>query len=162
RYSKKGRRVLCQGARVKYAFIEIHRAQYDVQLLCRTLQVAPSGYYAWRQTPLSKRAIEDRRLLVLIRASYDASGGTYGSRRVWADVREIGEGGGKHRIERIMRQNRIHAVRGYRSPKGKYGRPSLLAPNLVEQQFDVERPEQIWVTDITYVQIGRASCRERV
>src|SRR5690606_10915212 len=71
--------------------------------------------------------------------------------RVWADLREIGEGCGKHRIERIMRQNRIHAVRGYRSPKGKYGRPSLLAPNLVEQQFDVERPEQIWVTDITYV-----------
>lgn len=122
-----------------------------MQILCQTLQVAPSGYYAWRQTPLSKRAIEDRRLLALIRASYEASGGIYGSRRVWADLREIGESCGKNRIERIMRQNRIHAVRGYRSPRGKYGRPSLLAPNHVQQQFDVERPDQIWVTDITYV-----------
>lgn len=113
--------------------------------------MARSGYYAWLHVPLSDRAIEDRRLLTLIRASYEASGGIYGSRRVWGDLREVGEPCGKNRISRIMRENRIYAVRGYRSPRAKYGRPSLLAPNHVRQQFDVERPDQIWVTDITYI-----------
>jgi putative transposase len=100
---------------------------------------------------LSDRAIEDRRLLALIRDSYEASGGIYGSPRVFGDLREIGEGCGKHRVARIMRENKIKALRGYRSPRAKYGRPSLLAPNRVQQQFTVESADQIWVTDITYI-----------
>jgi putative transposase len=102
-------------------------------------------------TPLSDRAIEDQRLLKLIRQSYEASGGIYGSRRIWGDLREVGEPCGKHRIARIMRENCLHAVRGYRSPRARYGRPSLRAPNHVQQQFTVEHPDQIWVTDITYI-----------
>jgi putative transposase len=136
----------------------MHRTSYDVRTLCQTLCVARSGYYAWLHTPLSDRAIEDQRLLKLIRDSYEASGGIYGSRRVWGDLREVGEPCGKNRIERIMRENRIHAVRGYRSPRARYGRPSLLAPNRVQQQFNVERPDQIWVTDITYIRTGKAGC----
>jgi hypothetical protein len=70
--------------------------------------------YAWLHQPDSNRAIEDERLLGLIRDSYIASGGVYGSPRVFADLREAGETCGKHRIERIMRHNKIQAVRGYK------------------------------------------------
>lgn len=70
--------------------------------------------YAWLHQPDSNRAIEDERLLGLIRDSYIASGGVYGSPSVFADLREAGETCGKHRIERIMRQNKIQAVRGYK------------------------------------------------
>ncbi len=59
--------------------------------MCRVLQVARAGYYQWIHKPLSNRAIEDQRLLGIIRSSYAASGGVYGSRRVFLDLRETGE-----------------------------------------------------------------------
>jgi putative transposase len=64
--------------------------------MCRVLRASRSGFYAWLLKPLSDRAVEDHRLLRLIRASYAASGGVYGSPRVFQDLREIGETCGKH------------------------------------------------------------------
>jgi putative transposase len=136
---------------VKYAFIEAHRGQYGVKTMCRVLKVARAGFYAWTHKPQSDRAIEDRRLLTLIRASYDASGGIYGSPRVFADLREAGESCGKHRVARIMREHKIKAVRGYKTPRHRYGKPAQIAPNRLEQQFTVDRPDKVWVTDITYI-----------
>ena len=76
--------------RTTYAFIKAHRGEFSVQALCRVLDVAPSGYYAWLQQPLSNRAQEDARLLRLIRASFAASQGIYGAPRVFLDLREAG------------------------------------------------------------------------
>lgn len=70
--------------------------------MCRVLQVARSGFYQWVQKPMSDRALEDERLLVLIRDSYTASGKVYGSPRVFGDLREAGEQCGKHRVARLM------------------------------------------------------------
>lgn len=83
--------------------------------MCRVLQVTRSGFYAWLHKPLSDRALEDRRLLSLIRDSYEASGGVYGSPRVFLDLREVGERCGKHRVARIMREGKIKALRGYKA-----------------------------------------------
>ena len=105
-----------------------------MQVMCRLLEVLPSGFYAWVKRPLSDRAIEDRRLLVLIRASYTASGGVYGYRRVHLDLCEIGEACGKHRVARIMRTNHIKARHGYKIPRGIYGRPSIIAPNKLQRR----------------------------
>jgi len=66
--------------------------------MCRILELAPSGFYAWIHRPLSDRAIEDERLLELIRESYMASGRIYGSPRVFLDLREAGEPIGRHRV----------------------------------------------------------------
>lgn len=85
--------------------------------MCRVLQVTRSGFYAWLHKPLSDRAIEDRRLLSLIRASYAASGGVYGSPRVFLDLREAGEQCGRHRVARIMRGQKIRALRGCKAPR---------------------------------------------
>ena len=93
--------------RVKYRFIQEHRHEHAVQLICRLLEVSPSGFCEWVKRPLSDRAIEDQRLLVLIRASYTPSGGVYGYRRVHLDLREVGETCGKHRVARIMKVNDI-------------------------------------------------------
>lgn len=93
-----------------YEFIRAHRKQYPVEVLCQVLDIAPSGYYAWLQKPVSDRAREDARLLVLIRASYKASHGIYGARRIFLDLREAGETCSKHRVERIMRMHKIVAL----------------------------------------------------
>ncbi len=119
--------------------------------MCRVLKVCRSGFYAWLHKPLSDRAIEDQRLLVLVRASYAASGGVYGAPRVFLDLREVGESCGKHRVARIMRENEIKALRGYKAPRAIAGRPSIIAPNRLQREFTVERPDYAWVTDITYI-----------
>jgi putative transposase len=134
-----------------YAFIKAHRGQYDVLLMCRALDVTRSGYYAWLHNPLCERAREDARLLRLIRASYAASHGVYGAKRVFLDLREAGETCSKHRVARLMRVNKIKALHGYQTPRYSGYKPSQIAPDLVKRNFDVIRPNKVWVTDITYI-----------
>lgn len=74
--------------RATYELIKAQSATFPVQMLCRVLDVAPSGYYTWLKQPLSDRAQEDARLLRLIRASFVASQGIYGAPRVFLDLRE--------------------------------------------------------------------------
>ncbi|HBR6704119.1 TPA: IS3 family transposase [Klebsiella pneumoniae] len=148
---KKGRAVLCKGARLKYRFINEHRTVWGVMTMCRVLNVARAGFYAWLHNPVSTRDKDNQRLLMLIRDSYSLSGGVYGYRRVHGDLNEIGETCGKNRVGRIMQLNRIKAVRGYKAPRRIAGRPSVVAPNRVQRQFTVVRASQVWVTDITYI-----------
>ncbi|EHS2597897.1 IS3 family transposase [Salmonella enterica] len=148
---KKGRAVLCKGARLKYRFINEHRTVWGVMTMCRVLCVARAGFYAWLHNPVSARDKDNQRLLTLIRDSYSLSGGVYGYRRVHGDLNEIGETCGKNRVGRIMQLNRIKAVRGYKAPRRIAGRPSVVAPNRVQRQFTVVRANQVWVTDITYI-----------
>ena len=101
--------------RSTYAFIHAHRKRYSVQAMCRILAVAPSGYYEWLTHPISNRGQEDARLLRLIRASFTASQGIYGAPRVFLDLREAGETCSKHRVARLMRQNQLRALHGYRT-----------------------------------------------
>jgi putative transposase len=125
--------------------------EHGIATMCKVLNVARSGFYEWLHKPLSDRAIEDLRLLPLIRASYAASSGVYGSPRVFLDLREAGEGCSVHRVARIMRTHKIKALRGYKAPRPIVGRPSIIAPNKLKREFTVERPDMVWVTDITYV-----------
>ena len=118
--------MLCKAVRVKYAFIAAWKDQHDVVLLCRLLSVHRSGFYAWRH-PESNRSIEDRRLLTLIRASFEASQGIYGSKRIFCDLREVGETCGVHRVARIMREYKIAALGGYKSHRFHYHKPAKAA-----------------------------------
>ena len=136
---------------MKYRFINDHRQDYPVATMCRILGANRAGFYAWLHEPLSDRAREDQRLLALIRDSHTASGRVYGSRRVFADLREAGERCGENRVARLMRLHRIKAVRGYKAHRPLHGRPSLLAPNTLNREFTVDAPDKAWVTDITYI-----------
>jgi len=131
--------------------MQAHHKEFKLALMCRVLRVARSGFYAWIHAPISDRGKEDQRLLKLIRASYDASGGIYGSPRVLCDLREVGERVGKKRVARIMRENKIRAIRGYKQPRAQRGKPSRTAPNLLKREFTTENPNRAWVTDITYI-----------
>lgn len=111
--------------RATYEFIRAQRGRFPVQVLCRVLGIAPSGYYAWLKQPRSRRAQEDARLLRLIRASFVASQGAYGAPRVFLDLREAGETCSKHRVMRLMRENGLRALHGYRTRAGRLAnRPS--------------------------------------
>src|ERR1700724_2247901 len=123
--------------RSTYEFIKAHRDQYSAQMMCRVLGVAPSGYYEWLQKPISNRAQEDARLLRLIRASFIASHGIYGAPRVFLDLREAGETCSKHRVERLMRENGLRALHGYRTRRVHVGKPSMVIPNVLQRQFTV-------------------------
>ncbi|UUY07068.1 IS3 family transposase [Pseudomonas sp. J452] len=149
---KKGRRVLCQGVRLKYAFISQLSADYSVRRLCLTLKVHASGYYAWLAEPKSARAKDDQRLLGLIKHSWLESGGVYGYRKIHDDLRELGEQCGRHRVARLMRQEGLRSQTGYRRRPGRYGgKPPVASPNHLERRFNVTEPNKVWVTDITYI-----------
>lgn len=136
---------------MKYQFISDHSDEFPVRTMCNLLDVSRSGYYEWRFRPLSDRAIEDARLLPLIRASYGASHGVYGYRRISMDLKDAGESCGKNRIHRIMKCHNIQAIHGYKKPKIINGRPSILAPNKLSREFTVQTADTVWVTDITYI-----------
>ena len=136
---------------MKYAFIRDHRHEHRIAVMCRVLRVHRSGYYAWLKKPKSDRTIEDQRLLEVIRSFYAESGCVYGSPRIFLDLREAGETCGIHRVERIMKQNKIKAVRGYKRHKYVKSELSTLAPNHLQREFDVDEPNSVWVTDFTYI-----------
>lgn len=119
--------------------------------MCRVLKVHRSGFYAWLKEPQSARAQEDDRLLGMIRDFWQASQGAYGSPRIFADLREAGERCGENRVARLMRANRIHALASTPRPRYRAGRPALVAPNRLQQDFSATRADQVWVTDITYL-----------
>jgi putative transposase len=137
--------------RLLYKFIELHKHHYPVQVMREVLKVAPSGYCQWRHRPLSDRAMEDARLLRLIRKSFVASHGIYGAPRVFQDLREAGETCSKHRVGRLMRENNLRATHGYRTRRISAGQIPAPLPNLLERRFTVNRSNKAWVTDITYI-----------
>lgn len=128
-----------------------HRREFRLTTMCRVLRMHRSGFYAWTRTPQSRRAKDDERLLGKIRTFYQASDGAYGSPRVHRDLREDGEHCGEHHVARLMRINGLRAVRGYKKPRYRAGKPALVAPNRLEQNFSVAAPDQVWATDITYI-----------
>jgi transposase InsO family protein len=124
--------------------------------MCRVLEVAPAGYYAWRgkATPTA-HAIADERLLLTIRVAYQASDGTYGAPRVQRELRDEGLHVGTKRVARLMRDDglvgRAPRRRGVRTTDSTHAYPT--APNLLDRQFDVSgvAVNRVWVSDITYV-----------
>lgn len=123
--------------------------------MCRVLEVAPAGYYAWcqRSSPCA-RAIADERLVLNIRLSYAASDGAYGAPRVLRDLRDEGLRVGQKRVARLMRREGLvgRPPRSFvRTTDSKHTYP--VAPNLLQRQFDVNgvTMNQVWISDITYI-----------
>ncbi len=120
--------------------------------MCRCLAVQPSGYYAWRKEPLSRQACEDARQTTLIRQAWNDCGRVYGYRKLHDDLLDQGETCCPNRVARLTKLAGIKAQIGYRRRPGRHsGRPSLVIDNTLARQFDVEAPDRVWVTDITYI-----------
>ncbi len=137
---------------MRYAFVAEHRSVFSVRAMCRCLRVHPSGFYAWLKNPLSKRAREDIRQTELLSRAWKESGKVYGYRKLHDDLLDQGETCGLNRVARLTRLAGIKAQIGYRRRPGSYGgRPSMVVDNSLDRQFDVEQPDRVWVTDITYI-----------
>ena len=136
---------------MKYAFMAEHKGQFRLSSMCRVLRVQRSGYYAWKANPKSKRALADDVLLARIRQSFDDSHGIYGSPRILRDLREDDMACGQKCVARLMRQAQLRSVRGYKRPRYRVGLPATAAPNRLQREFTVTLPNQVWVTDITYI-----------
>lgn len=137
---------------MRYAFIKQHRGVWSVSVMCRLLQLNPSGFYAWLAQPQSARTKANERLTGLIKQFWLESGGVYGYRKVHSDLREHGETCGDNRVHRLMKRAGLRAQVGYRRPGYRSGgQVGHVAENLLDRQFDVTEPDKVWVTDITYI-----------
>ncbi len=136
---------------MRYAFVRAHSRTWPVRRLCNLLEVHPSGYYAWRKQPLSPRAKVNRHLTGLIKQFWLESGGVYGYRKIYSDLREFGEGCGENRVYRLMQAAGLRAQVGYRRPRHRSGPPNVVVPNRLQRQFNTSTPNAAWVTDITHI-----------
>lgn len=111
-----------------------------------------SGFYQWLKQPLSEREKADKQLTGMIKQSWLESGGVYGYRKVHADLRDWGYAVGPNRVYRLMKAADLKAQRGYnKRARHKAGKPALAASNHVNRDFNIAQPNQVWVTDITYI-----------
>ena len=136
---------------MKFGFEAKHRGAWPVNLMCEALGVSRGGFYAWLVRPRSPRSLSDEVLGAQVRQSFVASDRTYGSRRVWRDVLELGHSCGLHRIERLMREQALRARPKRRGLPKDRGERSMVADNVLDRQFQADAPNQKWVADFTYI-----------
>jgi transposase InsO family protein len=141
---------------MRFRLIEDQRDVWPVRVMCDALSVSPSGFYAWRSRPESPRKIANRALLSDIRQVHAQHRGRYGAPRIHAELRAQGQSVSRKRVERVMRRHgiRAHAPRRYRvcTTDSKHSLP--IAVNLLDQKFTAEKPDQVWLADITYIPTG--------
>jgi transposase InsO family protein len=137
---------------MKYAFIDEHRSGFRVKKMCHILGVSRSRYYAWRRRSKGPRQRENELLLERIKEAYTLGRRTYGSPRITKELRENGILCGKNRIARLMRLHGIYAKTKRRFRVTTHSHHNLpVAENLLNRQFETDKPNKVWLSDITYI-----------
>jgi putative transposase len=137
---------------VRFAFIDAEKAHHDVSSLCRVLRVRRSGFYAWCARSESTREVEDRRLTVEVRAAFEERKRRYGSPRLFRELRSRGVRIGRHRVARLMREQRLCARprrRFVRTTESNHGLPT--PTNVLNRQFVVDDADRVWAGDVTFL-----------
>jgi putative transposase len=147
---------------MRFAFIYamvVEKAPFGVAAMCRTLEVTRQGYYAYVRGLRSPRTDRDTALRERIREVHEASRGTYGSPRVHRELLRQGELVGKHRVERIMRGAGLAALPRRRHRVTTRANPAhSVEANLLARDFTASKPNERWVTDITYIWTDEGWC----
>ena len=129
-----------------------HRSTHGVQKMCLVIGASRSGYYRWKRQHLNKRQLENEKLLMAIRESHKKSRRAYGSPRIAEDLQAKGMKCGENRVARLMK---IHGIVGKAKKKFKATTNSQhtlpVAENLLNQNFVAEKPNTVWLSDITYI-----------
>jgi putative transposase len=137
---------------MRFRLIDAAKESFPVTRLCQVLGVSQSGYFAWRSRPASCRQREDLVLLAHIRSAFARSSGTYGSPGMTRELQDEGLEVGRRRTARLMRENGLKARQKRRFKRTTDSHHALpVAPNLLEQDFSAEGPNQKWAADISYV-----------
>jgi putative transposase len=134
------------------AYIHAHKHRYGVEPICRVLPIAPSTYYQHTKRPRSARAVREAELKVEIRRVHTEHFGVYGARKVWRQLHREGIVVARCTVERLMGELGLQGVR--RGKPRRTTTPDATAPrpaDLVERDFSAQRPNQLWVADLTYV-----------
>jgi len=137
---------------VKYVMIKINEYQFPIGMMCRMLSVSCSGYYDWRNRPLSNRNHSNELLTAEVKRVFEDEKGRPGSPRITRRLHEEGISASRHRVAKIMRDNGLRAKAAKKYKATTNSNHSLpVAPNLLEQNFTADAPDQKWVSDITYI-----------
>jgi len=138
---------------VRFAFIKAHQSDWPVSLLCRVLQVSRSGFYAWRERPVSARQQFRQELAQTIRQVHQECRGVYGSPRLTVELNERGIAACENTVAKAMRESGVRAQRRRRfvpqTTDANHRHP--IAANVLDRGFDAPMPNQKWVCDITYI-----------
>ena len=134
-------------------FVDDNRDELGVEPICRVLQIAPSTYYAARRRQPSARAVRDAVLMQVLMVLWVANRKVYGAHKLWKAARRGGHDIGRDQVARLMRTMEIEGIsRRRRKVFTTIADPDALrAPDLVKRNFTAERPDALWVTDLTYV-----------
>jgi putative transposase len=135
---------------MNYQFIEEHKQEFAIVVMCGVLAVSESGFYAWRKRPTCRRKREDAHLKQEIRQVFEEHSGRYGAPRIYRDLHDEGISCSRKRVARLMREEEIAAKRKrsrVRTTKRDEAHP--VTPNLLNREFHAEEPNRKWVTDIT-------------
>ena len=120
--------------------------------MCEVLQISRSGYYAWLKRPKSNRSAQNEQLVKQIENIHNQSRQTYGSPRVHDELQDMGIACSENRVARLMRQHAIAVQKKKKFVRTTDSNHALpIAPNRLDQCFEVDRPDAVWTTDITYV-----------
>jgi transposase InsO family protein len=137
---------------MRFQFIEDHRNEFPVTRMCQVLDVSPSGYYAWRTRPVSRREMANRKLVTKIKSVHDENHKTYGSPRIYRELKDDGVACSENRVARLMRQHDIRARQTKRyKVTTKRDKAHPVAPNVLKRDFVADRPDHKWLADITYI-----------
>jgi putative transposase len=123
-------------------------------MMCEALEVSRSGYYAWRSRGPSKRAQEEARLKASIQEAHQRTRGTYGSPRLTQELKSQGWPAGRHRVARLMREQGLHGLprrRAFRVATTRTDPSLAVAPNTLDRAFVPAQVDQVWVSDLTYL-----------
>lgn len=133
-------------------YIDDHRDHFGVEPICDTLQIAPSTYYSAKSRPPSDRSVRDGVLMVTILALWKANYEVYGVRKMWKALGRCGEQVGRDQVGRLMGMLGIQgARRGRKVRTTRADEKAARAPDLVDRHFHAAGPNELWVTDLTYV-----------
>lgn len=137
---------------MKYGFMKWHKNEFSIERMSEVFKVSRSGYYAYAKRTPSHQKLENKRLLLKIKASHKQSRQTYGSVRIYKDLREDGQTCSRKRVARLMKQAGIKAKMQKRFKVTTKANPGAIpAPNLLQQDFSAQTLNQRWVADFTYV-----------
>ena len=137
---------------MRFQFIDDQRNAFPVRRMCNELNVSSSGYYAWRERPPSAREMANQELVDKIKVVYAESHKTYGSPRIYRELKDQGVTCSENRVARLMRQHDIQAKRSKRyKTTTKRNKAHPVAPNVLKRDFVTDRPDHKWLADITYI-----------
>ena len=137
---------------MRYQFIQEEKANFPVKLLCKVMEVSRSGYYSFKRKGGKTINPHRQRLRTKVLAIFKATRESYGSRRIALTLNDDGESVGRYRARSLMREAGIEVKRKKRfkvTTDSKHSYP--VAPNILAREFDVDSPNKVWASDITYL-----------